>query len=169
MTRRLFLTSLGSAFVLRGQIGVTPHSPVELKPSSDPKFQVGEVWEYQTRPGEERSRFIVVKVEASSELGIIVHIGVDHLTWKSCSESPFAQHIPHMPFRRSAVDTSATRRVGANRELPDYTGGYQQWREAFLAGHAGVYTIPIRDAVSAAEQTWRTGMGCGDRTKTNKI
>jgi hypothetical protein len=66
-----------------------------------------------------------------------------------------------MPFARKAVDASAVRRVASNSQLPNYEEGYEEWRQAFLSGHAGIYTILVKDAISAAEETWRTGLGCG--------
>jgi len=66
-----------------------------------------------------------------------------------------------MPFARNAIDSSAIRRISTDHELPQFEEGYEEWRAAFLKGHAGVYTIPIKDAVATAEQTWRSGLGCG--------
>jgi hypothetical protein len=66
-----------------------------------------------------------------------------------------------MPFAREAIEGSATRRVARTHSLPKYEEGYEEWRNAFLNGHAGIYTISIKDAVSVAEKTWRIGMGCG--------
>lgn len=127
----------------------------------DPKYQVGDIWEYKTRTGEEGSKFTVVKVEKASSLGLIIHIAVDNLTWRTCQGGPLPEQVPHMPFIRRAIDVSATRRIGISHSLPKYEEGYAEWRVGFLRGHAGVYTIPIGQAVAVAEETWRTGMGCG--------
>lgn len=142
------------------QIGVVPNGDIQLKAAVDPRYHVGDVWEYKTRRGEERSRFTVVKVESSPNVGTIVHVGTDNLIWKMCKGDVLNQHIPHMPFARKALDASAIRRIASNSQLPDYKEGYEEWRQAFLKGHAGVYSIPVQDAVSIAEETWRTGMGC---------
>lgn len=46
-----------------GQIGVVANGSVQLHSSMDSKYRVGDVWEYKSRHGEERSKFTVVKVE----------------------------------------------------------------------------------------------------------
>lgn len=66
-----------------------------------------------------------------------------------------------MPFARKAVDLSATKLVASGHELPNFGEGYGEWRERFLKGRAGIYSIQIKDATSVAEKTWRSGMGCG--------
>ena len=142
------------------QIGALSARGGNLQTTTDPKYRVGDVWEYTTRRGEEQSRLTIVKIDESSRLGIIIHVAVDGLTWSTCQGSPFRQQIPHMPFAKDAIDHSITRRVGSTRSLPNYEDGYQEWKKSFLDGHAGIYKIPVKDAVSVAETTWRTGMGC---------
>jgi hypothetical protein len=155
----IFVLSLSVA--CSGQIGVVPKGEIQLKAVADPRYHVGDVWEYRTRRGEEQSRFTVVKAESSPNVGTIVHIGTENLIWKTCRGDVLKQQIPHMPFALKALDASAIRRVGGSRKLPDYKEGYEEWRQAFLKGHAGVYTIPVQDAISVAEETWRSGLGCG--------
>ena len=54
--------SLGAA---SAQIGVLPQEDTTLHEASDDKFKVGDVWEYATREGEEKSALTVLKVESS--------------------------------------------------------------------------------------------------------
>ena len=65
-----------------------------------------------------------------------------------------------MPFARKAVEASVTKRIKATKSLPDYRNGYEEWREAYVNKHAGVYVISVQEAVSVAEETWRSGIGC---------
>jgi hypothetical protein len=67
-----------------GQIGALPVGVTDLHIATDSKYQVGDVWEYKTLAGEERSRFTVVKIDRSSNVGVIIHLAVDKLTWKTC-------------------------------------------------------------------------------------
>jgi hypothetical protein len=152
-----------------GQIGVLPKGDVRLRAVTDPKYSVGDVWEYKTRAGEEHSRLTVLKIERSSKLGIIVHVAVDNLTWRTCQGYPFPEAVPHMPFARKAVDASVTRRVAMGHSLPDYQDGYETWRRGYSQGHAGVYIIPVGDAISVAEEIWRKGMGCGSRERVASL
>jgi hypothetical protein len=168
--RSLLLSAIATCVVLLhshpfGQIGVVPTGAGRLESISDSKYRVGDLWEYRTRSGEEHSRFTVVKVENSSKLGVIVHIGVDNLIWKTCKGEDLAERVPHMPFTRKAVDTSAIRRVATGHSLPAFQEGYEEWRQAFLRGHAGIYTISVGDAISVAEKTWRSGIGCDNAAR----
>ncbi|HWY70344.1 MAG TPA: hypothetical protein VNX88_16870 [Terriglobales bacterium] len=142
------------------QVGVLPKGDVRLKQAIDSKFRVGDIWGYKTRPGEEGSRLVVVRVDKSPELGIIVHVAVDSLTWKDCQNNPVPESVPHMPFAHKAVEVSVTKRIATAASLPDYRNGYEEWREAYSKKHAGVYVISVEDAVSVAEKTWRSGIGC---------
>jgi hypothetical protein len=47
------------------QIGALPNGDIRLEESKDPRFRVGDIWEYKTRPGEERSRITILRIEAS--------------------------------------------------------------------------------------------------------
>jgi hypothetical protein len=142
------------------QIGALPTGDVRLDESKDSKFHVGDIWQYKTRPAEERSRITILRIENSPSVGIIVHVAVDNLTWQDCQNKPFAQSIPHMPFARSAIEASVTKRIASTRDLPKFEEGYRGWRDAFSKQHAGVYIIPMKYAVSVAEKTWRSGVGC---------
>ena len=46
------------AVTLSAQIGLLPTKDFTLSESHDPKFVVGDVWEYRTRAGEEHSRAV---------------------------------------------------------------------------------------------------------------
>lgn len=70
-----------------------------------------------------------------------------------------------MPFAKRAVEVSAIRRLRSVSKIPDYAEGYDEWRQAFLKKKAGVYTIPIKEAVTVTEKTWRTGLGCGQESR----
>ena len=164
MFRKSLIPMFASIAILtvaaHAQIGALPKRDVSLKDATDPKFRVGDVWEYKTRPAEERSRLIVVKVDNSPEFGIIVHIAVDNLTWKNCQNNPLPEAVPHMPFARKALETSVTSRVGTTQSLPDYQNGYEEWKAAYSKKHAGIYIVAVQDAVSVAERTYRAGIGC---------
>ena len=82
---------LATAFLcleMHAQIGVMPKKDVTLKQTTDEKFRVGDVWEYQTRRGEERSRITILRIDESPELGTIVHIGLDNVHFANCHGGP---------------------------------------------------------------------------------
>lgn len=159
------LSALLFAFIARSssspaQIGILPKKDTSLKDTTDSKFHVGDVWQYKTRPGEEKSRLIVVKIDDSPDLGVIIHVAVDGLTWKDCEDNLVAESVPHMPFARRAVEESVTKRVGKAESLPNFRNGYEEWQQAYYKKHAGIYAISVEAAVSVTEKTWRAGIGC---------
>lgn len=142
------------------QIGLAPKNDFRLEAATDTKFRVGDVWEYDNRPGESSSRVTILKIDHSPEVGIIVHVAVDQLTWQDCQNNPISQQVPHMPFARRSLEVSLKRRTASNQALPDYREGYRQWREAYSSKNAGIYIIAVKDAVSVAEKSYRGAHGC---------
>jgi hypothetical protein len=142
------------------QIGVRPKKDVTLKQTTDDKFRVGDVWEYQTRKGEERSRITILRVDDSLELGIIVHIGVDNIHFANCHGGPEPDAVPHMPFARKALDASVKKKLASGQPLPSYENGYQEWSDAYSQKQAGVYLVSVADAISVTEKTFQKGIGC---------
>lgn len=161
--KRLLATCVAMAFVcagLQAQVGVLPKKDVRLKQSTDEKFRVGDVWEYQTRKGEEHSRITILRVDESPELGTIVHIGVDNVRLSNCNGGPEPDSVPHMPFARKALEESVSKKVASGQSLPDYEEGYQEWREAYEQKRAGIYIVSVAGAVSVAEKTFQAGNRC---------
>ncbi len=150
------------------QVGVLPKKDVSLKKATDSKFHVGDVWSYVTREGEEQSRLTVVRIDESPELGVIVHIGVDHVRLANCHGGPEPEAIPHMPFARAALESSVTRLVASNQPLPQYADGYEEWRAAYSKKKAGIYVVGVAEAVDVAEYTFRQGIGCNPEPDKGK-
>jgi hypothetical protein len=142
------------------QVGVLPKNDVSLKDGTDEKFKVGDVWEYETRTGEDHSRLTIVKIDESPDLGVIVHVGADNLRFSNCHGGPAPEAVPHMPFSRRALDASVKKRVASKQPLPKFQPGYEEWRTAYSKGKAGVYAISVAAAVSVAEKTFRAGIEC---------
>lgn len=161
---QLFLTAavlFTGTSVASAQIGVLPQKDTTLRAASDEKFKVGDVWEYETRKGEEKSTVTIVKVEKSPELGLIVHVAVDKVKLANCHGGPSPRSVPHMPFARRALDASVTNKVASAQQLPDYSDGYEEWKQAYLDKKAGIYVITVAKAVAVAEKTYQSGIGCG--------
>lgn len=123
-----------------------------LKDATESKYKVGQVWSYKTRPGEEKSTFVVVRVESHPKTGNIVHIALRGLKLKRPGGG-LIEAANHLPFSEAAIGKSAVKLVKEKAELPDYAEGYRLWREAFEAGEAGVYTVTIAEAVGVMEET----------------
>jgi hypothetical protein len=125
-----------------------------LKDTTDSKFKVGQMWSYKTRSGEEKSYFIVEKVESHLKLGNIIHIAVRKLKMQNRrSPDGISEDVNHMPFAEEALNKSAVKVLKEKVDLPDFKDGYQEWRDAFDAGRAGIYTITLAEAVKVMEMT----------------
>ena len=120
--------------------------------SATPEFAVGQVWAYNTRPGEEKSTLVIDKVEDDAKLGRIYHISVSGIQIK-VGASAFVQELPHLPVSLQTLKMSCTTLVALATPNSEYLPGYRIWKEAYDAGHAGVYTISVAQIVAITEKT----------------
>jgi hypothetical protein len=119
----------------------------------DEKFKAGQIWEYDTRKGEEESRIIILKVEKPNN-EVIVHVAVINAKIRNPQiEGGISNEISHLPFSRESIEKSVTKLESSNNELPDFMDGYKNWKEAFDAGYGGIYTIPVKEVVEIFEQS----------------
>jgi hypothetical protein len=122
--------------------------------SQDDTYKVGQVWEYQTRKGEEKSTLTIVAVEKNEKLGTIVNIYVSGLKIKNArADKGFSEEVHHLPFAKAAIDKSVTKLVGIAQTLPDYKEGFDQWKTEFDKGKAGVFTITVKESIDVMEKT----------------
>lgn len=109
----------------------------------------GEVWEYKTRSKEGDSTFMVLKVEEYDDLGEVIHIRVDGINMINPLKGNEIINIPHMPFKKSAIDASAVNLVSKNNPIPDFSDGYKSWKQAYSQENAGAFKLSIKDALNA--------------------
>ena len=115
-------------------------------------YESGQVWKYQTRPGEEESRITVVAVDEHDKLGTIVHIFVSGLSIRNPhSSTGMVPEISHMPMSSQALDSCVTEMAEIVSELPDFREGYDTWKHAFDAGEGGVFSISVAKAIEFME------------------
>ena len=123
-----------------------------LRAVNNPKYKAGQVWAYHTRPYETGSTLIIVKMEWDDTQGSIIHIHIQGLRMKNPHHKlGLTSVVSHLPCSEEAINQSVTEVLAENALLPDYEEGYQQWREAFDAGNAGVWGIPVAQMVDAME------------------
>ena len=127
------------------------------KPATDSKFEPGQVWEYKTRDGEEKSTITILKIEDFPKVGIIVHIRIDHIRLHNCAGGNSPDTIEHAPFLRSAIEASVTKLVKKD-SVPDFSDGYAQW----VIDCGGIYSITVAEMLEADEYIFRKGLGCHD-------
>ncbi len=120
---------------------------------TEAKYKPGQKWSYKTRPGEEDSYLIVLKVDKDAKLGNIIHIALRKLKMKNelSRDGSVSENVNHMPFSQEALDKSGLKLLEEKTDLPDFAEGYQMWREAFDAGRGGVYSITVAEVVNVME------------------
>ncbi len=116
-------------------------------------YRPGQVWGYQTRPCDEQSYLIVVRVDDALELTNIVHICIEGVRVKD----PFSKQwtiktITHMPIAEEALSASVTNMLGVTTQLPDFQEGYEIWRTNFEKSQAGYFTAPVSECVDVVAQ-----------------
>ena len=118
------------------------------------KYQAGQIWQYHTRTGEEDSRVIILQVDSLPTGEAAIHIAVRGLQIPiPGSEQGIMGYIGHLPFAEEALAQSLTELESSDGELPDYQEGYNNWKQAFDAGQAGIFTISLAEAVDFVAQS----------------
>jgi len=114
------------------------------------QFAEGQVWTYKTRPNEQDSRITVVRVDADDpEFGNIIHIYVSSLDIPNASAAGGrTTFVNHMPYEEEALKAAVLDLQSNDQPLPEgFEDGYRLWREAFENSEAGVFNIPVSDAI----------------------
>ncbi len=115
-------------------------------------FEVGQEWSYQTRPLESDSTFIVTRIDQGGPKGMIIHIYVKGLKMKNkLSSTGFNDHIVHLPCSEYALIASGLKLRDENVKLPDFKDGYLSWLKGFEEKKAGVFKIPLAEAITFIE------------------
>ena len=110
-------------------------------------FIPGQVWKYNTRPGEEQSTITILEREEYAS-GVIVHIRVDGILMTMPSGTTTNQ-IKHLPFSEAVLNSSVTELVGHTPEVTDFLPGYTHWKKAFDEGKAGFWKIAVHEVIDA--------------------
>ena len=108
-------------------------------------FLPGQVWQYDTRPGEENSTLTVLAID-DEEDHVIIHIRLDDLNFGSTG------CIRHLPFSADAIMDSVTGFIKHLDAVPDFKEGYDQWKQEFEAQKAGYWKMVVKEAVEAIDQ-----------------
>jgi hypothetical protein len=122
--------------------------------SSAGDYAEGQVWTYHTRSGDEGSTFQINKIETDPKLGRIFHISVFgvHLNNPHVAGG-ITTDLPHFPVSKETLDKSVISLAGMPTRKVAYEEGYAEWKKAFDAGRAGIFTISVAEIVSTIEQT----------------
>ncbi len=120
------------------------------------KFKVGQVWKFDNRVGEDSATLTILKIEKYEKGDTIIHIRVDGLKmYNPKVASGYSNDIGHLPFSKKAIEKSVTKLVGQNDDLPDFSDGYNQWKEAWDNGTGGYWTVNLKEAIEGVDSAMR--------------
>lgn len=116
------------------------------------QYAEGQVWTFRARAGEEGATLLINKVEQDPRLGEIYHISVFGVRLDNPrAPGGVTTDLPHFPVSRETLDKSCLELRGVSEPNSEYLPGYAQWREAFDAGQAGVFDIPVDKIVDIVQ------------------
>ena len=151
------MLALSSVALALGLLACGGEKPAGKRPGLD-RFQVGQRWDYHTRFQDRGSTLVILRLETLPDIGRVVHVSVQGVRMLEPGQGrAYSNVIPHMPFSLDALDRSVTRLVGVESTLPPFEERYDQWKAAFARGEAGVFNVPVADAVEATERVMLGG------------
>jgi hypothetical protein len=117
------------------------------------KYKVGQVWKYNNRNGEDSSIVTILKIEKYEKGDTIIHIRVDGVNiYSPQSSNGYSHFVGHLPFSLTSISNSVIELVGQNNNLPDFSDGYNQWKEAWDKGKGGYWTVDLKEALNAIDK-----------------
>lgn len=132
-----------------------PMTNVEVAMAEEPmerQYAEGQVWTFRARAGEEGATLLINRIEQDPRFGAIHHISVFGVRLDNPrAPGGVTTELPHFPVSRETLDKSCLELRGVREPDPDYLPGYAQWREAFDAGQAGVFDIPVDKIVDIVQ------------------
>lgn len=118
------------------------------------ELKSGQIWKYNNRKGENKSRVIILKVEDYGKKGQIVHIAVNGLKIKNKNvKGGITREISHLPFDKESIKSSLKELESETDKIPEFIDGYNKWKKAFENDEAGVFTSEIKYAVEFVDKS----------------
>ncbi len=117
------------------------------------EFEIGQRWEYSTRPLEKGSTLTIVKIDKIGN-DKIIHISIEGVKIENPKiKKGFGENVSHIPISEKALQKSVTKIIEKVKTLPDFEEGYAIWKNAYDQGQAGYFTIPVMECVEYMEKT----------------
>lgn len=151
---------VAAGLMLISACGATPSQPVATQPMPPcgpeavfSAFELGAVWSYEARPGEESSTFTVRCIEAAPDGGRTVHIEVGGISVETAGG--VANSIGHLPVAEDSLTAVIVERVGFDEgpASQSFIDGYSSWVRA----SGGIWTLPLGDVLDEVEATVGSG------------
>ena len=118
---------------------------------NDDTFEVGQIWHYDTRQGEQNSTLTIVSMENDKNYGLIIGVYIDHLNIPLNGIPGGNTVINFLPFTKKALEESVTRIQGHTDELPDYKQYYKAWKKEFDNKNCKIFFRPVKIMLDTAQ------------------
>ena len=117
-------------------------------------FAVGQVWTYESRPGEEKSTAIVGAISVSALQELVVHVKVVGVHVGQAAH-PWGIHseITHIPIFAGCFAESVLVRSLGTPDLSGFQEGYEEWQHERTYGDAGIFDVSLSEAIGLIEKT----------------
>jgi len=115
-------------------------------------YAVGQLWRVQGRSADERPLLLINRIDTHPLGGEILHVTIREARIRHPAlPGGVMTTMPHVPVIGQVFERSAAELVGQDTPDPAYVEGYQQWKPAFDAGHAGSYGIAVAEILDIVE------------------
>lgn len=116
------------------------------------KFVAGQVWSYETRQYEQKSKLTILKVDYFED-AVVVHIRLDNIKLiDSNAPQGIRTTVSHMAFLQSALQQSVIKLLNKNSRLPEFSREYQSWRKGDGVGSAWAWHFSVSEALNGLER-----------------
>ncbi len=121
--------------------------------NEDGEYAVGQIWQYQTRRGEEKSTLQIIGISKYPDEEAIIHISVRGLNMKNpMSENGILEEIGHMAFSRQAFAESITTLLGKSKVSDAAKKSYEDWLLEYETEGGGLFSVSIATLIELMEQ-----------------
>ena len=120
----------------------------------DSEYAVGQVWQYKTRSGEEKSTIQIIGIDKYVGEEAIIHISIRGLIMANpMTESGISEEIGHMAFSRTSFSESVTTLLGTSEISADAKQSHTDWQVEYETKGGGMFTVGIAELVELTEQS----------------
>jgi hypothetical protein len=111
-------------------------------------YQEGQVWTFRGAPLPQ-SRVVVGKIDQyAGHHDLVFSVSIIKVPIPNTGAGGIRiADISHAPVSKSVLDASLLEQVGAGEPSGSFGEGYDQWRLAYLAGDAGVFSVEISKVI----------------------
>lgn len=115
-------------------------------------YAIGQRWRCLGRHAAETTVLTINRIDQHPLGGEILHVSVTnaHIRHPGLRNGVITT-FAHLPIIGQVLERSDAELVGQGMPDPAYLDGYHQWKQAFDAGHAGSYGIPLAEILDLIE------------------